>query len=262
MDGFYGTQRLIRCSGRGPRGRRTDRRRPARRRRRLSAGTAARRCGACSWWRRHRDAGQAASGPAPSRSSSPASSTSRPSRRCRGGSRPPKRGSPPLLVIDLAQLEFVDSSACAWRCWPTTGPALQAAGWPSAWAPDTPCACSRRSASWTSSTSCRCRRRTTRRSTARDADDRGAGHAARAVELPPVVRSVPAARHVVAQLLAAWAADAFRDDAILLVSELVTNVVRHVSGQVALRVEMALSEPGCTWRSIDSSPAAADTRAP
>jgi hypothetical protein len=75
-----------------------------------------------------------------------------------------------------------------------------------------------------------------------------------AVDLPPAVRSVPAARHVVAQLLAAWAADAFRDDAILLVSELVTNVVRHVSGQVALRVEMALSEPGLHIAVIDSSP--------
>jgi hypothetical protein len=75
-----------------------------------------------------------------------------------------------------------------------------------------------------------------------------------AVDLPSAARSVPAARRLVAQLLAAWAAESFRDDAILLVSELVTNVVRHVSGQVALRVEVALSEPGLRVAVIDSSP--------
>jgi anti-sigma regulatory factor (Ser/Thr protein kinase) len=75
-----------------------------------------------------------------------------------------------------------------------------------------------------------------------------------AVDLPPAVGSVPAARRLVAQLLAAWAAEAFCDDALLLVSELVTNVVRHVSGQVALTVEVALSEPGLRIGVIDSSP--------
>jgi anti-sigma regulatory factor (Ser/Thr protein kinase) len=75
-----------------------------------------------------------------------------------------------------------------------------------------------------------------------------------AVDLPPALRSVPAARRLVAQLLAAWAAESFHDDAILLVSELVTNVVRHVSGQLALRVEVALSEPGLRVAVVDSSP--------
>lgn len=75
-----------------------------------------------------------------------------------------------------------------------------------------------------------------------------------AVDLPPAVRSVPAARRLVAQLLAAWSAESFCDDALLLVSELVTNVVRHVSGQVALTVEVALSEPGLRIAVIDSSP--------
>jgi len=75
-----------------------------------------------------------------------------------------------------------------------------------------------------------------------------------AVDLPPVVRSVPAARRLIAQLLAAWSAESFCDDALLLVSELVTNVVRHVSGQVALTVEVALSEPGLRIAVIDSSP--------
>jgi anti-sigma regulatory factor (Ser/Thr protein kinase) len=75
-----------------------------------------------------------------------------------------------------------------------------------------------------------------------------------AVDLPSAARSVPAARRLVAQLLEAWAAEAFCDDAMLLVSELVTNVVRHVSGQVALRVEVVLSEPGLRIAVVDSSP--------
>ena len=49
-------------------------------------------------------------GPAPSRSSSPANSTSRPSTRCRRRIEAAEAGSPPLLVIDLSRLEFVDSS--------------------------------------------------------------------------------------------------------------------------------------------------------
>jgi anti-sigma regulatory factor (Ser/Thr protein kinase) len=73
------------------------------------------------------------------------------------------------------------------------------------------------------------------------------------VELPPARRSVPAARRLVAQLLSAWAAEAFYDDAVLLVSELVTNVVRHVSGPV-LRVELALSGPGLHVAVVDASP--------
>jgi anti-sigma regulatory factor (Ser/Thr protein kinase) len=84
------------------------------------------------------------------------------------------------------------------------------------------------------------------------AEEPGTLHAS--VELPPATRSVPAARRLVAQLLSAWAAEAFYDDAVLLVSELVTNVVRHVSGQVALRVELALSEPGLHVAVVDASP--------
>jgi anti-sigma regulatory factor (Ser/Thr protein kinase) len=83
-----------------------------------------------------------------------------------------------------------------------------------------------------------------------------------ALDLPAAVRSVPAARRLVAQLLTAWAAEAFRDDALLLVNELVTNVVRHVSGQLALRVEVALSEPGLRVAVIDSSPVLPTPRIP
>ena len=50
-----------------------------------------------------------------------------------------------------------------------------------------------------------------------------------AVDLPPVARSAAAARHLVEQVLAAWAAEAFTADAALLVSELVTNSVVHAA---------------------------------
>lgn len=63
------------------------------------------------------------------------------------------------------------------------------------------------------------------------------------VDLPPVAGSAAAARYLVARVLDAWAVGWFRDDAILLVSELVSNVVRHVPGPRAMRVEMVLSGP-------------------
>jgi hypothetical protein len=77
-----------------------------------------------------------------------------------------------------------------------------------------------------------------------------------AVDLPPVAGSAAAARRLVGQLLDAWAAEGFRDDATLLVSELVTNVVRHVTGEVAMRVEVALTAPAPT-RSALTFPARA-----
>ena len=88
-----------------------------------------------------------------------------------------------------------------------------------------------------------------------------------AVDLPPVARSAAAARRLVGQLLDAWAAEGFRDDATLLVSELVTNVVRHVAGGVAMRVEVALtvpalSEPGLQVAVVDSSDAPPVFRTP
>jgi len=83
-----------------------------------------------------------------------------------------------------------------------------------------------------------------------------------AVDLPPVARSAAAARRLVGQLLDAWAAEGFRDDATLLVSELVTNVVRHVTGQVAMRVEVALTGPGLQVAVVDSSAAPPVPRTP
>jgi anti-sigma regulatory factor (Ser/Thr protein kinase) len=73
------------------------------------------------------------------------------------------------------------------------------------------------------------------------------------LDLPSVGRSAAAARRLVALLLEAWAAEPFRDDAALLVSELVSNVVRHVVGQPAMRVEVALSGPNLHVAVVDSS---------
>lgn len=73
------------------------------------------------------------------------------------------------------------------------------------------------------------------------------------LDLPPVGRSAAAARRLVAQLLEAWGAEPFRDDATLLVSELVSNVVRHVVGRLAMRIEVALSGSSLRVAVVDSS---------
>ncbi len=62
-----------------------------------------------------------------------------------------------------------------------------------------------------------------------------------AVDLPPVMASVPLARHVTLDLLQAWGSQHDLEDAALLVSELVSNVVDHVQGEAVLTLELALS---------------------
>ena len=62
------------------------------------------------------------------------------------------------------------------------------------------------------------------------------------LDLPPVAHSVSVARHVVLELLRLWRAPQDRDDAALLVTELVTNVVDHVGGEAALALELELSD--------------------
>ncbi len=57
-------------------------------------------------------------------------------------------------------------------------------------------------------------------------------------DLPPVMASVPVARHVVTDLLRIWVAPHALEDAALLVTELVANVVDHVEGEAALTVEL------------------------
>lgn len=81
-----------------------------------------------------------------------------------------------------------------------------------------------------------------------------------ALDLPSVPRSVPAARRVVVQLLTAWAAEGYRDDAALLISELVTNVVRHVAGEAAMTVEVHLTRAALQVAVVDGSTAPATTR--
>ena len=62
------------------------------------------------------------------------------------------------------------------------------------------------------------------------------------LDLRPVVASVPLARHVTLDLLRGWRSAHDLDDAALLVSELVSNVVDHVEGEAVLTLELALAD--------------------
>lgn len=62
-----------------------------------------------------------------------------------------------------------------------------------------------------------------------------------AFDLPPRIVSIPAARHVVGELLRVWRAPHDQHDAALLVTELVANVVDHASELNQLTVEVSLS---------------------
>jgi anti-sigma regulatory factor (Ser/Thr protein kinase) len=61
------------------------------------------------------------------------------------------------------------------------------------------------------------------------------------VDLQPTARSIPTARRMVGELLTAWAAPHDRQDAELLVTELVANVVDHAGGESVLTLEVTLS---------------------
>jgi anti-sigma regulatory factor (Ser/Thr protein kinase) len=60
-------------------------------------------------------------------------------------------------------------------------------------------------------------------------------------DLPPSRSSVPTARHVLLELLRAWEVPHDLDDAALLVTELVSNVLDHVGGEATLTVELEFS---------------------
>ena len=62
------------------------------------------------------------------------------------------------------------------------------------------------------------------------------------IDLTPDPASVPTARRLVRDLLGAWQAPHDRDDAALLITELVANVVDHVGGDVAFTLELTLSD--------------------
>jgi anti-sigma regulatory factor (Ser/Thr protein kinase) len=62
------------------------------------------------------------------------------------------------------------------------------------------------------------------------------------IDLPPVATSVPAARHLLLDVLQAWDVPHDRDDAALLVTELVANVIDHAHEEASLGLEVALSD--------------------
>jgi anti-sigma regulatory factor (Ser/Thr protein kinase) len=66
-------------------------------------------------------------------------------------------------------------------------------------------------------------------------------------DIPPSAASVPAARRLVRELLAVWDVPHDIDDAALLVTELVANVVDHVSLEDDLTLELSVSD---TWLRI------------
>ena len=72
-------------------------------------------------------------------------------------------------------------------------------------------------------------------------------------DLPPSPSSIPAARHVVLELLGAWGVPQDHDDAALLVTELVANVIDHVGGGGGLNLEVAVSEGWLRIGVIDGS---------
>jgi anti-sigma regulatory factor (Ser/Thr protein kinase) len=62
------------------------------------------------------------------------------------------------------------------------------------------------------------------------------------IDLPPNRSSVPAARHLLLEILRAWDVPQDLDDAALLVTELVANVIDHVQGEASLSLELAVSD--------------------
>lgn len=73
------------------------------------------------------------------------------------------------------------------------------------------------------------------------------------VDLPPIPPSVPVARHVVLELLHGWRSPHDREDAALLVTELVSNVVDHVEGEANLTLELSLSDDWLRIAVVDGS---------
>ena len=73
------------------------------------------------------------------------------------------------------------------------------------------------------------------------------------IDLPPVATSVPAARHLVKEVLRAWEVPHDREDAALLVTELVANVVDHARGDANFTLELSVSDTGLRIAVIDGS---------
>ena len=73
------------------------------------------------------------------------------------------------------------------------------------------------------------------------------------VDLPPTAYSVPVARHLTTDLLRVWRAPHDRDDAALLVTELVSNVVDHVGGEASFTLELEIAEGWLRVAVVDGS---------
>ena len=73
------------------------------------------------------------------------------------------------------------------------------------------------------------------------------------VDLPPSPRSVPVARHLLLELLRSWRAPHDPEDAALLVTELVANVVDHVGGDESFTLEVALADDWLRIGVVDGS---------
>ena len=72
-------------------------------------------------------------------------------------------------------------------------------------------------------------------------------------DLPPTPGSVRVARHVLLELLRVWDVPHEHEDAALLVTELVTNVVDHVGGEAELTVEITSGEDWLRIAVVDGS---------
>src|SRR3954451_1410558 len=62
------------------------------------------------------------------------------------------------------------------------------------------------------------------------------------IDLPPIEHSHPAEGHVTVYRRRLWGAPHDRDDAALLVTELVSNVVDHVGGEGSFTLERELAD--------------------
>ena len=73
------------------------------------------------------------------------------------------------------------------------------------------------------------------------------------IDLPPIPPSIPVARHVVLEVLRAWDVPHDHEDAALLVTELVSNVVDHVQGEANLTLELAVAQAWLRIAVVDGS---------
>jgi anti-sigma regulatory factor (Ser/Thr protein kinase) len=73
------------------------------------------------------------------------------------------------------------------------------------------------------------------------------------IDLPPTQGSVPASRHLLLELLRVWDVPHDREDAALLVTELVSNVVDHVGGEANLTLELGVADDRLRIGVVDGS---------